>query len=172
MRKILSLILVVILVFPLSSCENKKDTIYDYIGDEGYTFSISCMVLEEIEGEYDESGNIAKGLIYRKVNDLNGLLDNSALPVIIYFYSSQYPNSFGAGVEDLAESLWGQAIFVSVDLFSEIELTDVYEVDTVPSFVYYMNGTRSSFLPLTSDTIYIEEVVIWVQELGLTPSFS
>jgi BASS family bile acid:Na+ symporter len=117
MRKTVTTVLALIFCFTFfAGCEQETEptqTGYEqYLGNIDYTAPVSAYVWEQVEGE-DEG---VCGIQYRTVTDFNGLTSQSEIPVCLYFYSSSAhgSQSLTAGVEDLAQTLVGQVLFIGI----------------------------------------------------------
>lgn len=173
-RKIVSVLL--ILVFGLSiftSCKNNPSskTIKECLGDYDYDASIAALVYEQVPGE--EEG--FKGILYRKVLDVNGLTLQNEQAVCFYFYSSVNTGTLGitAGVEDLAQTLNGRVLFVAIDAFEEADLSSAYEVEAYPEFILIKDGVRvSTFNGMYYDMWDMNDVANWMSANGYSPDYS
>ena len=95
--------------------------------------------------------------------------------VCLYFCSSYNADLSGitAGVEDLAQTLWGKVIFVSVDTMKDDSLSSAYGINAVPDLVLIRNGViEAQFDSVSRGTWSIDDVVKWITESGYEPDMS
>ena len=176
-------------LFMMSSCSSGKDSAAgestpsttlspeakedyrSYTGDHSYDAPLAALVYEQVEGE--EKG--IKGIQYREVTDIGGLLSMKDTAVCLYFCSSYNADLSGitAGVEDLAQTLWGKVIFVSVDTMKDDSLSSAYGINAVPDLVLIRNGViEAQFDSVSRGTWSIDDVVKWITESGYEPDMS
>ena len=160
----------------LCSCSSSKsDTAADrctkYIGEVDYASTVSALVYEQVP---DEEGRY--GIVYRAVSDMDGLLAQTQTPVCLYFYdymSGGEVSGVTAGVEDLAQSLYDQVLFVAVDGIAEYELGDKYGVDAYPEFVLIVPGKQEvKFEGMNFEAWTINDVAVWMAQNGYTPDMA
>ncbi len=149
-----------------SNNADKKPSYYKYLGEYAYDASISALVVEPMQGE-DTSG-----VQYRTVDDLNGIVTQTDVPVCLYFYTSLAQNDYGitAGVENLAEYYDGECLFVSIDGVDEKDITSAYGIEALPDFVLIIDGARiSTFdgLNYSSDGWTMDDVNEWLSTNGI-----
>lgn len=166
-RKILAVTIALSLVLMLSSCTKK---LKDCIGNINYSSPAICMCYEEVPGEYDDAGDAVKGIVYREVTDLNGIMKQKELPVLMYFYTTANSNAAGitAGVEDLAERLNGRVVVVAVDASANRPLNTELNVTAVPEFVLMRDGAKVSAFDSGSKVNWtVADVSAWLSSNGI-----
>lgn len=172
MRRFVAVSLVLsLLSFLFTGCSKREETLDDFIGEIDYSSSMSALKYEQIEGE--EQGFY--GIQYHEVLDINGIASQTEMPVVLYFYSSSAPSSLSliAGVEDLAQSLSSQILFILIDGVEADMVSTAYQVGGYPEFILISNGARiSTFDGFSYDYWDISSVVSWLQDYGFTPDVS
>ena len=141
---------------------------YDYLGGIDYSSPVAALVWEQVDGE-DEG---VYGIQYRDVTDINGICSQKETAVCLYFYSSSArgSQSLTAGVEDLAQTLAGQVLFIAVDGVEADSVSTAYQVGSYPEFVLIDDGARIS--TFTGDDLEywsIEDVAGWIEAGGFKP---
>lgn len=134
-----------------------------YLGKIDYEASLVAMVYEPIAGEED------KGIVYREVIDFNAVTVQEDIAVVFYFYNSQMSDTYGitAGVEDLAQGLDGQVLFVAINSLVERNITSAYGIEAIPEFILINKGARiSTFEGFQYDYWSIEDVQMWLADNG------
>lgn len=167
--RLIAMTLVVALLFMCTSCSGKKESYYKYLSDVSYDSSICAMVYESIEEEE------AKGIVYRQVKDLSGLTMQNDIAVCFYFYTTQAPDVYGitAGVEDMAQGLYGQVLFVAINAMKEMDLASAYGVAALPEFILINQGARiSTFEGYNYDYWEISDVEAWLSENGYNVDYT
>lgn len=182
--KVLPATLILTAVFLTASCGTNtpavkpadetraSDPVMQYLGDYCYSNNEAALVYEEIEGETDDDGNPLMGIQYREITDLDGLLHQTQKPVLLYFYSSQASDTSGmtALAEDLAQTLSGRLLTVSVDAMSHQELAGDYEIVSLPEFILIEDGKlKDSFKSSEYGYWDAEDVVEWITSCGYPP---
>ena len=176
MRKTVTTVLALTFCFTFfAGCEQETEptqTGYEqYLGNIDYTAPVSAYVWEQVEGE-DEG---VCGIQYRTVTDFNGLTSQSEIPVCLYFYSSSAhgSQSLTAGVEDLAQTLVGQVLFIGIDGVQADEISTAYHVGGYPEFILINSDVRvSTFSGYDYDYWSIEDVSAWMSDNGYVPDLS
>ena len=173
-RGYLSVILAAVLSFVLfCSCSKEQkvtDPVREYLGDYAYSEPAVCMVYEPVEDETDENGNPFYGIQYRKITDLEGLL-NSGNVIMIYFYSSMSSEASAvtAVVEDLAQNYNGRLTVVMLDAMEYRDYITKYEIEAVPEFVLLKPGqSYQKFNSMTYEYWTGTDVVLWLKSNGIT----
>lgn len=141
---------------------------YGLLGPIDYEASIIGMSYENIEGEED------KGIVYRQVVDINAITTQSDIAVVFYFYTSQSSDVYGitAGVEDLAQGLDGQVLFVAINALVEHDLVSGYGIEALPEFVLIKNGARiSTFNGFQYEYWSIDDVTNWLYDNGYVVNY-
>ena len=113
--------------------------------------------------------------MYREIKDLPGVLHQKDFPVLIYFYSSQSSDTGGmtAAAEDLAQTLSGRVLTVSIDALSHRDIAGDYEIEALPEFVLIEKGTcKSSFKSSEYGYWDADDVVEWITSCGYAPDMS
>ena len=179
--KVISLLLSICLLLGCTSC--KKDNSHggipvdpmrpytQYLGDYDYQATPAALVYEQIDGEEDG----VFGIQYRLVEDLGGLSTQSDIAICLFFYSSlsSQTANIQAGVEDLAQTLVGQVLFVAIDIDSHSDISDAYGVYATPEFILLNDAARISTFDSTSREYWtIDDVVEWFGSNGYTPDYS
>lgn len=144
---------------------------YEYLGNIDYSSSAAALVWEQVEGE-DEG---ILGIQYRDIIDFNGITAQSEIPVCLFFYSSSARGSQNlmAGVEDLAQTLVGQVLFIAVDGVEADAISTAYEVGGYPEFILLADNARiSTFSGLEYEEWDIDDVTAWIEENGYEPDLS
>ena len=158
--------------FLLAGCGGEETVdISDYLGKYDYQSPAAALVWEQVEGE-DEG---VYGMQYRKVTDFNGLTSQKDTAVCLYFYSASArgTQSLTAGVEDLAQTLVGQVIFVAVDGVEADEISTAYHVAGYPDFILINDGMRiDTFNGFDREEWNIEDVADWLADYGFTPDLT
>lgn len=177
-KKLFALILILSVLTGLSSCHGSGTKASqgpadpsDYIGDVNYSATAAALVYEQIPGE--EEGFC--GIQYHEIADPKAFLEASADPVCLYFYYSLSSENGGvtAGVEDLAQSLDGQLLFVAIDGAAEDQLATEYEVEGFPEFVLIVPGRMTeNFGSKDRENWTTDEVEEWIRSRGFTPDYS
>ena len=176
-RLIAGTLLMASLMLSLCSCSRAADTsIYGrcskYLGEADYTASLTAMTYEQIPDE--EAGYF--GILYREVTDIDGLLAQGQVPVCLYFYNSMASSDtigITAGVEDLAQVLSDQVLFIAVDGMVETGLSGTYSVEAYPEFVLIPpGGTPVKFEGFNYDTWDASDVASWLESNGYTPDYT
>lgn len=142
-----------------------------YLGEFDYTSSPAAMVYEQVEGE--EPGFY--GIQYRKVEDLGGLSTQGDIAICLYFYSSLNNSAafITADVEDLAQTLTGQVLFVAIDVVGGEEISEAYGIYSCPDFVLINKAERLSTFDISSrESWTINDVAEWIKGYGFTPDYS
>jgi len=164
-----SLILTTMLLM-LTGC--KKDVkVEDCLGGIDYSSSMAALVYEQIAGE--EEGFY--GIQYHEVTDISGLGTQTEIPVVLYFYSSSASGSLSltAGVEDLAQTLSGQVLFVSIDGVEADAVSTAYQVAGYPEFILIKDGARvATFEGYNYEYWDIDDITWWLEDYGFTPDMS
>jgi len=180
MRKaFLSILLIAAILSGITGCKaDQSDAsvpqngdVNDYIGGVDYSSTVSALVYEQIPGEEDGF----YGIEYHEVTDIQGLLGNQTMPVCMYFYYSLSSDTDGmtAGVEDLAQTMDGQVLFIAVDGATEDDLSSAYEVEAFPEFVLIVPGRMHvNFGSKNYDSMSIDDVTGWLANYGYTPDYS
>ena len=151
------------------------DAVSQYLGDYCYSNDEAALVYEGIEGELDEDGNLLMGIQYREISDLDGLLHQTQKPVLLYFYSSQASDTSGmtALAEDLAQTLSGRLLTVSVDALSHQDLAGEYEIVSLPEFILIEGGkVKDNFNSSEYGYWDARDVVEWISSCGYPPDTS
>ena len=149
-----------------------EDAIMQYLGDYSYTGSEAALVYEKIEDDMDENGTPFYGIQYREIKELKDLLHQKDFPVLIYFYSSQASDTEGmtAAAEDLAQTLSGRVLTVTVDALSHRDIAGDYEIEALPEFVLIEEGQlKSAFKSSEYGYWDINDVVEWLTSSGYAP---
>ena len=149
-----------------------EDAVMQYLGDYCYTGDEAALVYEKIEDDLDENGNPFYGIQYREIRELQDLLHQKAFPVLIYFYSSQASDTEGmtAAAEDLAQTLSGKVLTVSIDALSHRDIAGDFEIEALPEFVLVEEGRlKSSFKSSEYGYWDINDVVRWITDSGYAP---
>lgn len=174
MKRTFSLILALIICsvfFSACSTETKTGSKLDeYLGDYSYSDPAVCMVYEPVEDEVDDNGNPFYGIQYRKINDLEGLL-NSGTVIMIYFYSSMSSEASAvtAVIEDLAQNYNGRLTVVMLDSMEYRDYITRYEIEAVPEFVLIKPGqSYQKFNSVTYEYWTGTDVVLWLKSNGIT----
>ena len=152
-----------------------SDPVMQYLGDYCYSNNEAALVYEKIEGETDDDGNPLMGIQYREINDLEGLLHQTQKPVLLYFYSAQASDTSGmtALAEDLAQTLSGRLLTVSVDALSHQDLAGEYEIVSLPEFILIEDGkNKDTFKSSEYGYWDAEDVVEWITSCGYPPDTS
>jgi len=169
-KRVFALALSMCMLMSFSGCkqetasQNTQPQYYDYLGNIAYDSSISALVCETIEGEEEA------GLVYRAVNDLNGIVSLTDATVCLYFYTSLETDTYGvnAGVEDLAEQLDGKVLFVAIDAVANRDISTSYELEALPEFVLIRNGARvSTFEGMNYSSWTMMDVALWLEDNGV-----
>lgn len=174
--RLISLILICAVL--LCSCNSKADQsgiagqCSQYIGDTDYSSTISALVYEQIPGEEDGGS----GIVYKVVTDPEGLLSQNTVPVCLYFYSSMDAGEMTgitAGVEDLAQMLSDQVLFVALDGITQSQISSRYAVEAYPEFVLIAPGKEPvKFEGMRYDEWTIYDVTAWLSANGYTADMS
>ncbi|MCQ2515404.1 MAG: thioredoxin [Saccharofermentans sp.] len=171
MRRFVAVSLILnILVCLLVGCA-KDVSVEDCIGGIDYSSSMSALMYEQIAGE--EEGFY--GIQYHEVIDINGITAQTDIPVVLYFYSSSATGSqsLTAGVEDLAQTLSGQVLFVSIDGVEADEVSTAYQLAGYPEFILIRDGARvATFEGYNYEYWDINDVTWWLEDYGFTPDMS
>lgn len=141
---------------------------YDFLGNIDYSTDAAALVWEQVEGE--DPG--VYGIQYRNIIDFNGLTSQRQIPVVLYFYSSaaRGSQSLTAGVEDLAQTLVGQVLFLAVDGVEADAISTAYEVGSYPEFILIRDNARiSTFSGAEMDEWDIDDVTAWIEQNGYEP---
>lgn len=149
-----------------------NEAVMQYLGDYCYTGDEAAFVYEAVEGDVDENGDQFYGIQYREIKDLPALLQQKDFPVLIYFYSSQMSDTGGmtAGAEDLAQTLSGRVLTISVDALSHKDIAGRYEIVGLPEFVLLENGTLKSVFESSEKSYWdMNDVVDWITSCGYAP---
>ena len=152
-----------------------SEAIMQYLGDYSYTEAEAAFVYEKIEDDVDEQGNPFYGIQYREITDLTGLLHQKDFPVLIYFYSSQSSDTVGmtAAAEDLAQTLSGRVLTISIDALTHRDIAGNYEIEALPEFILLEKGTvKSSFKSSEYGYWDATDVVEWITSCGYAPDTS
>ncbi len=171
-KRIVSIMLIIVALASTCSCSTSDadatavstPSYYQYLGDEAYDSSISAFVCESIEGEEEQ------GIIYREVTDLNGIVTLQDIKICLYFYTSLASDVHGvtAGVEDLAQYLDGQVIFIAIDAVTERDISTAYEIEALPEFVLISEGVRvSTFEGMNFASWTTTDVANWLESNGV-----
>lgn len=166
-RKVLSVILAMSLLLALSGCGKK---VKNCIGNISYSSTAVCMCYEEVPGEYSDDGSAVKGIVYRQVTDLDGIMKQKEMPVLLYFYTTANPTAAGitAGVEDLAERLSGKVVVVALDSSAYPTINTELGVMAVPEFVLMNGGSKVATFGSNSKTSWtILDVSSWLKDNGV-----
>lgn len=177
-----SLVLITVVVCSLFviGCKSSEDNgvisdsnmpYMEYLGDYNYTETPIAMVYEQVEDE--EEGFY--GIQYRKVEDLGGLSTQSDIAVCLFFYSSLNNSaaSMTAGVEDLAQTLTGQVLFVAIDAAVNFDIGEAYGVQNYPEFILINDAARIATFDSSSHEYWtINDVAQWISDNGFTPDYS
>ncbi|SEW23175.1 Thioredoxin [Ruminococcaceae bacterium KH2T8] len=175
MRKILiSILLTIAIAFNVAGCSKEKapSTDYrDYLGKVDYSAPVCALVYEQIPGE--EEGFY--GIQYKEVTDPEGMLTYSTgTTMCLYFYNSLQSDSEGvtAGVEDLAQTLDGQIVFIAVDGIFEELIGATYAVEAYPEFVLLRPGMApEKFEGHLKEEWTMDDVAQWIESFGYTPDY-
>ncbi len=146
------------------SCKKEKNSVERFYGDISYDAPMLVMSMEEVEDEEEP------GIVYREIEDLDAVLNNSPVPVMIYFYSSTATDVAGvtAGVEDIAQKLDGRVIVLSVDIMRLRDVASRFKVQYVPDFVLVQgNNVKSSFNAIDYDYWTTTDVYNWLINEGV-----
>lgn len=144
---------------------------YEFLGNIDYSTDAAALVWEQVDGE--DPG--IYGIQYRNISDFNGLTSQSEIPVVIYFYSSaaRGSQSLTAGVEDLAQTLVGQVLFLAVDGVEADAISTAYEVGSYPEFILIRDNARiSTFTGDDMEEWDIDDVTAWIEQNGYEPDTS
>lgn len=144
---------------------------YEFLGNIDYSTDAAALVWEQVDGE--DPG--IYGIQYRNISDFNGLTSQSEIPVVIYFYSSaaRGSQSLTAGVEDLAQTLVGQVLFLAVDGVEADAISTAYEVGSYPEFILIRDNARiSTFSGDDMEEWDIDDVTAWIEQNGYEPDTS
>ncbi len=144
---------------------------YEFLGNIDYSTDAAALVWEQVDGE--DPG--IYGIQYRNISDFNGLTSQSEIPVVIYFYSSaaRGSQSLTAGVEDLAQTLVGQVLFLAVDGVEADAISTAYEVGSYPEFILISDNARiSTFTGDDMEEWDIDDVTAWIEQNGYEPDTS
>ena len=144
---------------------------YQYLGNIDYSTDAAALVWEQVEGE--DPGFY--GIQYRAITDFNGLTSQEEIPVVLYFYSdaARGSQSLTAGVEDLAQTLVGQALFIAVDGVEADAISTAYEVGGYPEFILINDNARiSTFSGFDLEEWSIDDVSAWLVDNGFEPDLS
>lgn len=176
-KKLCASILILSMLAGLSSCggsasESKApEDPSDYIGAVDYSATVAALIYEQIDGE--EEGFC--GIQYHEITDPDAFLAAPTTPVCLYFYYSLSSENTGitAGVEDLAQTLDGQVLFVAIDGAAEDKLGEKYEVEGYPEFVLIVPGRMTeNFGSSTRETWTTDDVAGWLSSRGFQPDYS
>lgn len=144
---------------------------YEYLGSIDYSSDAAALVWEQVEGE-DEG---IYGIQYRDIIDFNGITAQTEIPLCLFFYSSSARGSQNlmAGVEDLAQTLVGQVLFIAVDGVEADAISTAYEVGGYPEFILLADNARiSTFSGLDYEQWNIDDVTAWIEDNGYEPDLS
>ena len=144
---------------------------YQYLGNIDYSSDAAALVWEQVDGE-DEG---IFGIQYRDVIDFNGITSQTEIPVVLFFYSSYADGSQNlmAGVEDLAQTLVGQVLFIAVDGVEADAISTAYEVGGYPEFILLADNARiSTFSGFDYEQWSIDDVTAWIEDNGYEPDMS
>ena len=185
-RKVVSLALCLVITmtsaFMFTGCGSKTEpatTILvdanrpymEYLGEFDYTSGLAAMVYEQVEGE--DPGFY--GIQYRKVEDLGGLSTQGDIAICLYFYSSLNNSAafVTADVEDLAQTLTGQVLFVAIDVVGHEDISKAYDIYNCPDFVLINQASRISTFDIASHEEWtINDVAAWIKDNGFIPDYS
>lgn len=171
MRKIVAVCLILCFsTFLLTGCK-KEVELEDCIGDIDYSSPMAALIYEQIEGE--EEGFY--GIQYHEVTDISGIGTQTSIPVVLYFYSSSATGSLSltAGVEDLAQTLSGQVLFISIDGVEADSVSTAYQVAGYPEFILIRDGARiATFEGYNYEYWDIDDITWWLEDYGFTPDMS
>ncbi|MCQ2467005.1 MAG: hypothetical protein MJ166_05760 [Clostridia bacterium] len=126
----------------LGACSHKENTnnsYSQYLGEIDYESPQVAMVIETIEDEE------VPGVVYRNITDLSGILNQTEIPVCVFFYSGNATDKYGvfAGVEEIAERLNGRVLMLGIDIMQHRELVDGFGLVAVPDFVLIKKGVQA-----------------------------
>lgn len=171
MRRFIAVSLIISLTVSLFTGCSKEIRVEDCIGGIDYSTSMAALMYEQIAGE--EEGFY--GIQYHKVTDINGIAAQNEIPVVLYFYSSSAAGSqsLTAGVEDLAQALSNQVLFVSIDGVEADEVSTAYQLAGYPEFILIEGGQRiATFEGYNYEYWDINDVTWWLEDYGFTPDMS
>lgn len=146
------------------SCKKEETSVKRFYGDISYDAPMLVMSMEEIEDEEEP------GIVYREITDLDAVLNNSQVPVMIYFYSSTATDVAGvtAGVEDIAQKLDGRVIVISIDIMRLRTEASRFKIQYIPDFVIVQGNTvKSSFNAFDHDYWTTTDVYNWLINEGV-----
>jgi len=188
MKRAVSVLCSAALLFTMAGCSNDPEAsgsvpstsvsvpegtsdYYEYLGNIDYSSDAAALVWEQVDGE-DEG---VFGIQYRDVIDFNGITSQSEIPVVLFFYSSYADGSQNlmAGVEDLAQTLVGQVLFIAVDGVEADAISTAYEVGGYPEFILLADNARiSTFSGFDYEQWSIDDVTSWIEDNGYEPDMS
>lgn len=188
MKRAVSVLCSAALLFTMAGCSNDPEAsgavpstsvsvpegtsdYYEYLGNIDYSSDAAALVWEQVDGE-DEG---IFGIQYRDVIDFNGITSQSEIPVVLFFYSSYADGSQNlmAGVEDLAQTLVGQVLFIAVDGVEADAISTAYEVGGYPEFILLADNVRiSTFSGFDYEQWSIDDVTSWIEDNGYEPDMS
>jgi len=188
MKRAVSVLCSAALLFTMAGCSNDPEAsgavpstsvsvpegtsdYYEYLGNIDYSSDAAALVWEQVDGE-DEG---VFGIQYRDVIDFNGITSQSEIPVVLFFYSSYADGSQNlmAGVEDLAQTLVGQVLFIAVDGVEADAISTAYEVGGYPEFILLADNVRiSTFSGFDYEQWSIDDVTSWIEDNGYEPDMS
>lgn len=188
MKRAVSVLCSAALLFTMAGCSNDSEAsgavpsasvsvpegasdYYEYLGNIDYSSDAAALVWEQVDGE-DEG---VFGIQYRDVIDFNGITSQSEIPVVLFFYSSYADGSQNlmAGVEDLAQTLVGQVLFIAVDGVEADAISTAYEVGGYPEFILLADNVRvSTFSGFDYEQWSIDDVTAWIEDNGYEPDMS
>ncbi|MBR4494115.1 MAG: hypothetical protein IKP14_05340 [Clostridiales bacterium] len=188
MKRAVSVLCSAALLFTMAGCSNDPEAsgavpsasvsvpegasdYYEYLGNIDYSSDAAALVWEQVDGE-DEG---IFGIQYRDVIDFNGITSQSEIPVVLFFYSSYADGSQNlmAGVEDLAQTLVGQVLFIAVDGVEADAISTAYEVGGYPEFILLADNARiSTFSGFDYEQWSIDDVTAWIEDNGYEPDMS